>query len=55
MESEGSTVLSDKCEGGGNSSKAESDENVQHEKKSSVRMLIFYFWMIYLIENVLEF
>ena len=41
MESEGITVLSDKCKGSGNSSGVDSDENVQHENKSEVRFFFF--------------
>ena len=49
MESEGKTVLSGKCAGSGNSSEADRDENVQHEKKSDVRYFSFIFGMIFVI------
>ena len=52
MESEDKTVLSDKCEGSGNSSEVDSDENVQNEKKSEVRF--FLFGMRYVIEKMFQ-
>ena len=41
MESEDKTVLSDRCEGSGNSSEVDSDENVQNKNKSEVRFVSF--------------
>ena len=52
MESEGKTVLGEKCEGSGNSSEVDSDENAQHEKNPNVRILVYFFRMMYVIENV---
>ena len=40
MESEGNKVLSDKSEGSRSSTEVDSDENVQHENKSTVRILL---------------
>ena len=54
MDSEGKTVLSDKCEGSGNSSEVDSDENVQHEKKSDVRYLYFILGMLFVIVIISE-
>jgi hypothetical protein len=54
MESEGKAVLSNKCQGRGNSSEIDRNENVQHEKKSDVRYFYFILGMLFVIAVISE-